>query len=144
MDQRARDRSVAELNCECFGEMIEGLHPRERQTELLIRRLPARLQSPARWLRQPSSRWVRIPAGGLLVVGGLLSILPVLGAWMLPFGLILLAEDVRPLRRVTDRALSWIERRHPRWMGLADPQDIDKTLAEPGAGEPAARERSGS
>lgn len=126
------------------GEIIEGIHPRERQIELLARRLPVRLQSPARWLRQPSSRWVRIPAGGLLVAGGILSILPVLGAWMLPFGLILLAEDVRPLRRVTDRALSWIERRHPRWMGLAGPQDIGRTPAEPGPREPAARERSGS
>jgi len=35
----------------------------------------------------------------LLIVGGLLSFLPVLGLWMLPLGLLLLAEDYPPLQR---------------------------------------------
>ena len=92
---------------------------RERRLELLIRRLPARLQSIVRWLRQPSVRWVRIAAAVLLMLGGVFSILPVLGLWMLPLGLVLLAEDVRPLRRATDRILAWIEQRRPHWMGLS-------------------------
>lgn len=92
---------------------------REWQIELLIRRLPKRLQSPVRWLRQPGARWVRIPVGLLLIVGGVFSILPILGLWMLPLGLVLLAEDVKPLRSLTDRALAWIERRRPQWMGLS-------------------------
>jgi hypothetical protein len=92
---------------------------RERRLELLIRRLPARLQSVVRWLRQPSVRWVRIAAALLLMLGGVFSILPVLGVWMLPLGLALLAEDVGPLRRGTDRILAWIERRRPHWMGLS-------------------------
>jgi hypothetical protein len=37
---------------------------------------------------------------------------------MLPLGLVLLAEDVTPVRRATDRVLAWIERRRPHWMGL--------------------------
>jgi hypothetical protein len=92
--------------------------PRERRIELLIRRLPRWLQTAIRWLRQPSARWVRIPAALVLMVGGCLAILPVFGLWMLPLGLVLLAEDIAPLRRLTDRGLAWIERRRPHWMGL--------------------------
>jgi hypothetical protein len=77
--------------------------------------LPARLQQTVRWLRRPSSRWARIPAGALFTLGGVFSILPVLGLWMLPVGLVLLAEDIPGLRRMTDRALDWIERRRPQW-----------------------------
>jgi len=91
---------------------------RERRLELLIRRLPEVVQNKVRWLLQPSARWVRIPAGLLLMVGGVFSILPVLGLWMLPLGLVLLAEDIPPLRRGTDRVLAWIEHRRPHWMGL--------------------------
>ncbi len=92
-----------------------------RRLGLLIGRLPPRLQTGMHWLLQPSSQWLRIPAGMLLVLGGFLSILPVLGLWMLPLGLILLSEDIAPLRRVTGRVLAWIERRHPGWMGLPSP-----------------------
>jgi hypothetical protein len=91
---------------------------RERRLELLVRRLPQRLQTTVRWLRRPAARWVRIPAGLLLIVASLFSILPILGLWMLPLGVVLLAEDVPSLRRATDRILAWIERRQPHWMGL--------------------------
>jgi hypothetical protein len=87
-------------------------HP-EHQLERLIDRLPSALQATVRWLRRPSSRWVRIPVGLLLIVGGVLSVLPLLGLWMLPIGLVLLAEDVPLLRRWRDRMLNWIERRRP-------------------------------
>jgi hypothetical protein len=90
----------------------------KRRLDLLVRRLPRRLRNAVRWLLQPSARWLRIPAGLLLVIGGFLSILPVLGLWMLPLGLVLLSEDVPPLRRGTGRVLAWIEWRHPSWMGL--------------------------
>lgn len=91
---------------------------RERRLELLIGRLPRRMQKVFRSLRQPGMWWVRIPTGILLIVGGVLSILPVLGLWMLPLGVVLLAEDVPPLRRATGRLLAWIERHKPHWMGL--------------------------
>jgi hypothetical protein len=58
---------------------------RERRLELLIRRLPRRLRDAVRWLRQPAARW-RLPVDLLLIVGGVFSILPVLGLWMLPLG----------------------------------------------------------
>jgi hypothetical protein len=93
--------------------------PVDWRLEQLIDRLPVSLRSRIRWLRQPSSRWARIPAGALLILGGLLSILPVLGLWMLPLGLALLAEDAPPLRRARDRLLDWIERRWPNFMSGA-------------------------
>jgi hypothetical protein len=92
-------------------------HRRERWMEQLIDRLPAKLQSTLRWLRRPSSRLVRIPAGLLLICGGFLSILPVFGLWMFPLGFVLLAEDVPPIRRARDYLLDWIERRRPQWLG---------------------------
>lgn len=74
-------------------------------------KLPA---GPARflnWLRRPSSRPVRIPLAGLLIVGGFLSFLPVLGFWMLPLGLLLFAQDVPVLQPPLVRTLAWVERR---------------------------------
>jgi hypothetical protein len=93
-------------------------YDRERRLELLIRRLPQRLQGPVRWLRQPVARWLRIPAGLLLIVSGVFSILPILGLWMLALGLVLLAEDLPPVRRGADSVLAWIEHHRPHWMGL--------------------------
>jgi hypothetical protein len=50
---------------------------------------------------------VRIPAAVLLILGGFFSFLPILGLWMLPLGVLLIAEDVPFLRRPTARALDW-------------------------------------
>jgi hypothetical protein len=77
-------------------------------------RLPA---GPARfvnWLRRPSSRLVRIPLAALLILGGILSILPVLELWMLPLGLLLFAQDVPMLQPPLIRLLAWVER---KWSG---------------------------
>ncbi|MHB8884083.1 MAG: hypothetical protein ACYC5H_03160 [Methylovirgula sp.] len=89
----------------------------ERHLELLIERLPTPLRRSIRWLRRPSSRWVRIPAGGLFIVGGVFSFLPILGLWMLPLGLTLLAEDAPMLRRRRGRILEWIAEHRPHWFG---------------------------
>lgn len=98
---------------------------RERRIERLIARLPARLQPVVRWLRRPVARWVRIPAGLLLVAGSLLALLPVFGLWMLPLGLLLLADDLPPVRRFTGRILCWIEVHRPHWMGLSPASSHD-------------------
>jgi hypothetical protein len=50
-------------------------------------------------LRQPGAAWVRVPAGIALTGGGVFSFLPVLGIWMLPVGVALLAHDVPAMRR---------------------------------------------
>lgn len=83
--------------------------------ERLLDRLPERWRKALHWLRHPSARWARIPAAVLLILGGVLSILPILGLWMLPLGLILLAEDIPALHRSRARLLDWLERRRPHW-----------------------------
>jgi len=45
----------------------------------------------------------------LLIVGGFLGFLPILGFWMVPLGILLVAEDVPFLRRPTIRALGAIQ-----------------------------------
>ncbi|MBR0781207.1 hypothetical protein [Bradyrhizobium iriomotense] len=89
----------------------------------LVHRLPPRMGDTVTYLLKPSSRWVRIPSGGLLVVGGVLSFLPVLGVWMLPLGLALLAEDVPALRSSRSKVFDWIERRKPHWLDPSTPKN---------------------
>jgi hypothetical protein len=69
----------------------------------LERELPDRLARVLQSLRHPDARWVRIPVGALCVVGGVFSFLPVLGIWMLPLGLLLIAYDVPFLREPVGR-----------------------------------------
>ncbi len=87
----------------------------DHRLERLIRRLPEHRQPPVRWLRSPAARWVRLPLGILCLLGSLLFVLPIFGLWMLPVGLLLLAEDVPALHRLRSRVLNWIERRRPHW-----------------------------
>jgi hypothetical protein len=84
--------------------------------ERLINRLPRRISSSIRFVRQPSCRWLRIPVGLLLTVGGVLWFLPIAGLWMLPAGLALLADDVRLMRSLRSRALDWVEHHRPHWL----------------------------
>ena len=84
--------------------------------ERLIARLPQRVGSTIRFVRQPSARWLRIPTALLLTLGGVLWFLPILGLWMLPAGLALLADDVPLLRSLRCRALDWIEHHRPDWL----------------------------
>ena len=102
------------------SDVRDATAQRERRLNQLIDRLPKSWRSTARWLRQPSQRWLRICAAVLLIVGSLFSILPLFGLWMLPFGLVLMAEDVPVLRRGLDRTLKWIERRRPHWFRPAN------------------------
>ena len=71
----------------------------ERQLDRISAGLPSGVGGFLRWLRSPSSRWVRIPAGLLLIIGGVVGFLPVLGFWMVPLGALLLAQDIPFLRR---------------------------------------------
>lgn len=76
---------------------------------------PDRVARAIRWLRDPDQRWVRLPLGIGLILGGLFSFLPVLGIEMLPLGLLLVALDVPPLRGPVGRATLWLE---DRWCRL--------------------------
>ena len=70
-----------------------------------------------RRLRHPHARWIRIPAGILLTLGGIFSILPVLGIWMLPLGLLLMAYDVPFLREPVGSSTIWGMR---KWVALRE------------------------
>src|SRR5262249_5796702 len=71
----------------------------------LMGRLPDRVGRAPTRLLQPQRRGLRLTAGSLLICGGFLSILPVFGLWMLPLGLLLIAEDVPPLKSAVLRML---------------------------------------
>ena len=94
---------------------VADRHARDdHRLERLIRRLPEHRQvGPL--AAQSGARWVRVPLGILFILGSFLFILPIFGLWMLPVGLLLLAEDVPALRRLRTRVLDWIERRRPHW-----------------------------
>jgi hypothetical protein len=85
----------------------------ERLYSRLGRKIPV-LAGFLRWARLPSARLVRIPLGILLVLGGIFSILPVLGIWMLPLGLLLLAVDLPPLQT----PVAWAIIKTERWWDL--------------------------
>jgi hypothetical protein len=60
-----------------------------------------------------ASRWIRWPVALLLVAGGLVGFLPILGFWMIPLGLILVAEDIPFLRPPLARMFAWLDRKWP-------------------------------
>jgi hypothetical protein len=58
---------------------------------------------------------VRIPLALLLILGGIFSFLPVLGLWMLPLDLLLIAQDLPFLQRPLAKGLGWGERKWTEW-----------------------------
>jgi hypothetical protein len=58
-------------------------------------------------LRGQRGAWARVPAGVALIGGGVLGFLPlpVVGVWMLPVGLALLAHDIPAIRGPMARLL---------------------------------------
>ncbi len=69
----------------------------QRQFDALERLVPP-LRGPMSTLRRDSWFPIRFPIALLLIAGGLFSFLPILGIWMLPLGLLLLAVDLPVLR----------------------------------------------
>lgn len=86
-----------------------------RQFDRLERRIPGFAARMLQWLRQPEARLVRIPLGILLILGGIFSFLPVLGIWMLPLGLLLLALDLMFLQGPVNSAILRGTRKLTTW-----------------------------
>jgi hypothetical protein len=82
-----------------------------RYFAMIDRRVPTRVSQFIRWLRKPSSFAVRLVVALLLIVGGFFSFLPILGLWMLPLGLLFIAQDVPFLQKPLVKALMWVEAR---------------------------------
>ena len=64
-----------------------------RRSELFQRAMKA-IRHAVRWSDDNLPRGVRAALGVVLVAGGVFSFLPVLGLWMLPAGLALVALDI--------------------------------------------------
>lgn len=87
----------------------------DRRVDRIQGRLPGPMARGLDRLRHPTATWIRLPAGLMLILGGVFSFLPVLGMWMLPLGLVLLAYDIPVLKRPIGRALVRAEHRWTRW-----------------------------
>lgn len=81
----------------------------DRQFERISRQVPAS-RGFLDWVRKPHMHLIRIPLAIILVLGGIFSFLPVLGVWMLPLGLLVLAVDIPPLRRPVGDAIVRLQR----------------------------------
>jgi len=90
----------------------------DRQFARIGRQVPAAAGFLA-WIRRPRMHLVRIPLALVLILGGVFSFLPVLGLWMLPLGLAVLAVDLPPLRRPVGnflvRGQRWLSMLRRRW-----------------------------
>lgn len=83
-----------------------------RELDCLEGHLPEWARGPFQRARTPRAMWLRLMVATLLIVGGILGIvLPVLGFWMVPLGLALLAIDVPFLRGPFARLLAFINRK---------------------------------
>jgi hypothetical protein len=121
-------------------------HPavHQRKFDRLLARLQARLPGRAgramAWLISPAASLLRLPLAVLFIVGGIFSFLPVLGVWMLPLGILLIAVDVALVRRWVVKSWPWVEsrwrlrsrRRRQRWRRpLADAAQGSGSLPPP-------------
>ncbi len=70
-------------------------------------------------IRVPVNPLLRVGLGVIMVVGGIFGFLPVLGYWMVPFGLMVLSIDFpavrRWRRRQTVKLGLWLQRRYPNF-----------------------------
>jgi hypothetical protein len=83
----------------------------DRELDLLAQHLPDWAARLIRWLRSPSCRIARVTLAILLVLGGVVGFLPILGFWMIPLGLALIAQDLPFLRRPMARFLGFVNRK---------------------------------
>jgi len=83
----------------------------DRQLDALNRHLPRWMGRALDRARKPGAVWVRVPLALALMAGGVVGFLPILGFWMIPLGLALLALDVPFLRGPLARLLAFINRK---------------------------------
>ena len=91
----------------------ESRHKPDLDEELdrLQARLPDRVSRFMQKVRSRAAKPYRIPIGIALILAGVIGFLPILGFWMVPLGLAVMAQDVPVLRRPLARAVAWVNRR---------------------------------
>jgi hypothetical protein len=88
----------------------------EQAYDRLEQHAPDRLARALRWVRNPRGKWIRLPLGILFIAAGLLGpFVPLLGIEFIPLGLLLIAQDLPPLRRPVAAMTLWLER---QWVNL--------------------------
>lgn len=97
--------------------MPEGKRALREAFKRLEQEVPDSFGRIFRGLRHPDSRLIRIPVALFCIVGGIFSFLPVLGIWMLPLGLLLIAQDVPILRKPVAAFTIWGVR---KWAALRE------------------------
>ena len=98
------------------SRMGEDKRELDEQLDRLQRELPKPAAKPVGKLRRPDWKWVRIPAGLLLVIAGVISSTPGLNS-RFAAGVALLAIDVPFLRKPTARAIRWGLDKWHAWRG---------------------------
>lgn len=83
----------------------------DTDTKLDDERPAPKIRLFGREIALPRSRIPRLLLGGGLVLGGTVGFLPVLGFWMIPLGLFVLAHDSPAVRRFNRRSGVWLRRR---------------------------------
>lgn len=108
---------MAAVDLDWRGEELAAAndHLAEQRLRRLLSHLPSRVEAVVHGLRRPRARWRRIPIAMVFLAGGTLGFLPVLGFWMLPLGLLLLAEDIPPLRSGLYAMVNRLADKKPRW-----------------------------
>jgi len=77
----------------------------DEELDRLEARLPHKVARFMKKVRSPEVAPYRIPAGIALTAGGLVGFLPIVGFWMVPLGLAVLAQDVPVMRPPLARLL---------------------------------------
>ena len=83
----------------------------DEELNRLLRHVPTWARRVMKSASKENAAWLRIPLAIGLMIGGLLGFLPVLGLWMLPLGLALVAIDLQFLRGPLARFLAFINRK---------------------------------
>ena len=87
----------------------------EEELDRLQERVPDGMSRVMRKVRSPSAARYRIPVGVALTAGGVVGFLPILGFWMVPLGLAVLAQDVPVMRPPLARLLRQVNgKRKPK------------------------------
>ena len=102
-------------NPESSDQKSSGQKPRkpnlDEELDVLQQRMPKGVARVMRGVRSPSAKPYRIPAGIALTLGGVIGFMPILGFWMVPLGLAVLAQDVPVMRPPLARMIAWINRK---------------------------------
>jgi hypothetical protein len=105
----------------------------------LERATPHFLTRSIRRVRKPQARVVRLLLGIVCILAAFFWFLPALGIWMLPLGLLLIAQDVPFMRRPVGRMTLYLLERWARVHSWWKKRQAGRSRGDPAARPAAAR-----